>query len=325
MNFNSLFTKFNFKKVLVIGDSMLDAYTWGKINRNSPEASIPIVEVNKKENRLGGAANVALNIQSLGAKPILCSVIGNDNYGKIFLNLMKKANLEIKGILTCEDKKTTIKTRIIADNKHQLRIDEEDTNAITIEDKFLNLIEGLIKNIDVIILQDYNKGVLTSKIITEIIKIANSKDIPTLADPKNENFLNFKNCVIFKPNLAEINNGMKINLNTDNTQEIFENTKKLRKKLNVRAVLLTLSEKGICINSKNEFSITPAFERKMIDVSGAGDTVISVAALCLSINLDFKTISIVSSLAGGLVCEHVGVVPINKERLILEAKKHIII
>ena len=162
MNFDSLFTEFNFKKVLVIGDAMIDAYTWGKINRNSPEASIPIVAVEKNENRLGGAANVALNIQSLGAIPILCSVIGNDIYGKIFLDLMKKANLNIKGILTSEDKKTTIKTRIIANKKHQLRIDEEDTKAITIEHQFLNLIEELIKDIDVVILQDYNKGVLTS-------------------------------------------------------------------------------------------------------------------------------------------------------------------
>lgn len=324
MNFDSLFTEFNFKKVLVIGDAMIDAYTWGKINRNSPEASIPIVAVEKNENRLGGAANVALNIQSLGAIPILCSVIGNDIYGKIFLDLMKKANLNIKGILTSEDKKTTIKTRIIANKKHQLRIDEEDTKAITIEHRFLKLIEELIKDIDVVILQDYNKGVLTSKIITNVIKIANSRNIPSLADPKIKNFTTFKDCTIFKPNLTEINNGMKINLNADKTEEIIEQTKKLRNLLNVSAVLLTLSEKGICINSKDEFSITPAFKREMIDVSGAGDTVISVAALCLSINIDFKTMSILSSLAGGLVCQHVGVVPIDKERLIFEANKHII-
>ena len=323
MDFNKLFTEFNSKKVLIIGDCMIDAYMWGEINRISPEAPVPVVEVKKHENRLGGAANVALNIQSLGSTPIICSVIGNDDKGVLFKNLMKNAKLSTKGILTSEKRKTTLKTRVIADNKHQVRIDEEDTDPISIENQFLELVKKLMSNTDVIILQDYNKGVLTPKVITEIISIANAKNIPTIVDPKKKNFNCYKNCTIFKPNLLEIKEGMNIDFNADNTKELKKVSGTLRKKLKAEAVLLTLSSRGICINSAAKFHHTPAFKRSIIDVSGAGDTVISVASLCLASNIDFNIISTLSSLAGGIVCEEVGVVPINKEKLLVEAKKYI--
>lgn len=323
MNFNTIFTDFKSKKVLIIGDAMIDAYMWGEINRMSPEAPVPVVEVKKHENRLGGAANVALNIQSLGATPILCSVIGHDNQGVLFKNLMKESNLSTEGILTSKERRTTLKTRVIADNKHQVRIDEENTLPITIEHQFLDLIGKLINNSDVIILQDYNKGVLTPKVITEVISIANNKDIPTIVDPKKHNFNAYKECTIFKPNLSEIKKGMDIEFNADSNKEIEIASTKLRNFLNAKAVLLTLSSRGICINSERSFKHTPAFKRNIIDVSGAGDTVISVASLCLCSNIDFPTLSVLASLAGGIVCEEVGVIPINKEKLLIEAKKYI--
>tara|TARA_X000000368_G_scaffold419096_1_gene422470 strand:- start:2331 stop:3305 length:975 start_codon:yes stop_codon:yes gene_type:complete len=323
MDFNALFTAFNYKKALVIGDSMLDAYMWGEIRRMSPEAPIPIVEVEKHENRLGGAANVALNLQSLGATPILCSVVGDDSQGHLFMQKMKTANLSTKGILTDKERRTTVKTRIIADNKHQLRIDEEDTSPITVEDPFLELIQKLINDTNVVIMQDYNKGVLTHKIIRKTIELANINNIPTIVDPKKQNFLAYTDCTIFKPNLMEIKLGMNIEFNANNTQEIKNASGKLRELLNTKGVLLTLSERGICINTKDDFKLTPAFKREMIDVSGAGDTVIAVAALCLASDINFINLSILASLAGGLVCEKVGVVPVNKQRLLNEAKKHI--
>ena len=323
MDFDNLFAEFNSKRVLVIGDAMIDAYMWGRINRMSPEASVPVVEVKEHENRLGGAANVALNVQSLGAIPILCSVIGNDSKGKLFKKLMAEANLETKGILISNERRTTIKTRVIADNKHQLRIDEEDSYSITNEQEFLKLINKLTKDIDIIILQDYNKGVLTNKVITEIIKSANTKSIPTIVDPKERNFSSYRDCTIFKPNLAEIKAGMNIDFNADNTNEIEQASGELRKLLNTSAVLLTLSSRGICINSKGNFTHTPVYESEMVDVSGAGDTVISVAALCHSSRVGFVDLSKLSNLAGGLVCKDVGVVPINKKKLLLEAKKNI--
>ena len=323
MDFDALFSGFNSKKVLVVGDAMIDAYMWGEINRMSPEAPVPVVEVKKHENRLGGAANVALNLQSMGATPILCSVIGNDSQSILFKELIQNANLSNKGLLTSKERRTTLKTRVIAENKHQLRIDEEDTHPITCETEFLKLIQELIADVDVVILQDYNKGVLTAKVIAKIIEIANTKNIPTIVDPKKQNFLAYKNCTIFKPNLAEIKAGMNIDFNPDITQEIEKAAADLRELLNAKGVLLTLSGRGICINTKENFTHTPAFKRNIIDVSGAGDTVIAVAALCLASNMNLNDLSVLSSLAGGLVCEEVGVVPIQKEKLLIEAKKSI--
>ena len=323
MDFDALFSGFNSKKVLVVGDAMIDAYMWGEINQMSPEAPVPVVEVKKHENRLGGAANVALNLQSMGATPILCSVIGNDSQSILFKELIQNANLSNKGLLTSKERRTTLKTRVIAENKHQLRIDEEDTHPITCETEFLNLIQELIADVDVVILQDYNKGVLTAKVIAKVIEIANTKNIPTIVDPKKQNFLAYKNCTIFKPNLAEIKAGMNIDLNTDNNQEIEKAAADLRELLNAKGVLLTLSGRGICINTKENFTHTPAFKRNIIDVSGAGDTVVSVAALCLASNMNLNDLSVLSNLAGGLVCEEVGVVPIQKEKLLIEAKKSI--
>ena len=323
MDFDTLFSGFISKKVLVVGDAMIDAYMWGEINRMSPEAPVPVVEVKKHENRLGGAANVALNLQSMGATPILCSVIGNDSQSILFKELIQNANLSNKGLLTSKERRTTLKTRVIAENKHQLRIDEEDTHPITCETEFLNLIQELIADVDVVILQDYNKGVLTAKVIAKVIEIANTKNIPTIVDPKKQNFLAYKNCTIFKPNLAEIKAGMNIDFNPDITQEIEKAAADLRELLNAKGVLLTLSGRGICINTKENFTHTPAFKRNIIDVSGAGDTVVSVAALCLASNMNLNDLSVLSNLAGGLVCEEVGVVPIQKEKLLIEAKKSI--
>ena len=216
MDIKKLFQTFNEKKVLIIGDSMIDAYLWGEVNRTSPEAPVPIVEVKKHENRLGGAANVALNLKALGANPILCSVIGTGERGVLFVKLMKESNLSTEGILSTNKRKTTIKTRVIAENKHQLRIDEEETSPILQADEFLKLTISLMDDIDVVILQDYNKGVLTPEIIEGVISSANKKRIPTIVDPKKLNFNSYKNCTIFKPNLAEIKAGMKVDFDANN-------------------------------------------------------------------------------------------------------------
>jgi rfaE bifunctional protein kinase chain/domain len=323
MDFKTLFQGFNDKKVLIVGDAMIDAYMWGEVNRISPEAPVSVVEVKKHENRLGGAANVALNLKALGANPILCSVIGTGERGVLFEKLMKESNLSTEGILSANKRKTTIKTRVIAENKHQLRIDEEETSPILQVEEFLELTISLMDDIDVIILQDYNKGVLTPEIIEGVIATANEKGIPTIVDPKKLNFNSYKNCTIFKPNLAEIKAGMKVDFDANNIAEIEKYTAKLRKQLSAKGVLLTLSERGICINSEKEFKHTPAFKRNITDVSGAGDTVISVASLCLASNMDYTDLSVLSTLAGGIVCEDVGVIPINKEKLLFQALKHI--
>ena len=323
MNLTKYFHDFKSKRILIVGDAIIDTYLWGEIHRMSPEAPVPVIDVavNQNDSRLGGAANVALNLKELGAESILCTVIGNDNRGIIFEQLMQEQGLSLEGMLISNGRKTTTKTRVIADNKHQLRIDEEDTYPIKVENQFYNLIEKLTHNIDAIILQDYNKGVLTETIIEKIISLANSKNIPTVVDPKKQNFLSYKQCTLFKPNLKEINEGLNTNPDINNFSEIEETTSKLRNIISAKAILLTLSNKGIFLNTRSGSKIKKSTTSNVIDVSGAGDTVVSVAAMCLACNIDFEELAILSNIAGGIVCEKVGVVPITNKELLDRAKK----
>ena len=323
MNLKKYFHDFKSKRILIVGDAIIDTYLWGEINRMSPEAPVPVVDVavNQNDSRLGGAANVALNLKELGAESILCTVIGNDNRGIIFEQLMQEQGLSLEGMLISNGRKTTTKTRVIANNKHQLRIDEEDTYPIKVENQFFNLIEKLTHNIDAIILQDYNKGVLTENIIEKIISLANSKNIPTIVDPKKQNFLSYKNCTLFKPNLKEIKEGLNITDDINDFDKIEKTTSKLRDIISAKAILLTLSNKGIFLNSNNGSKLTESTTTNVIDVSGAGDTVVSVAAMCLSCNIDFDELAILANIAGGIVCEKVGVVPISNQELLDRAKK----
>jgi len=323
MNLTKYFHDFKSKRILIVGDAIIDTYLWGEIHRMSPEAPVPVVDVavNQNDSRLGGAANVALNIKELGAEAILCTVIGNDNRGIIFEQLMQEQNLTLEGMLISNGRKTTTKTRVIADNKHQLRIDEEDTYPIKVEHQFYNLIEKLTHNIDAIILQDYNKGVLTENIINKIISLANKRNIPTIVDPKKHNFLSYKNCTLFKPNLIEIKEGLNTNPDINNFEEVEKTTSKLRELISAKAILLTLSNKGIFLNTKNGSKLKKSTTENVIDVSGAGDTVVSVATICLACNISFDELSVLANIAGGIVCEKVGVVPISNQELLERAKK----
>jgi len=309
--------QFQSKRVLVIGDAMIDAYMWGEVNRMSPEAPVPIVEINKRESRLGGAANVALNIQSLGAIPVLFSSIGSDHYGDLFLKLMKEQNLSTEGIQRISNRSTTVKTRIISDNKHVLRVDEEEVSMIQ-DEKIIECLKNLILTgtFDVIIFEDYNKGLLSEKLIQTAIEIATKKNIPTIVDPKKQNFFAYKGVDIFKPNLKEIKEGMNVEFEVQSESDLSRYVEILRAKLNAKSILLTLSEHGIYYQNKENIFREKAHKRSIVDVSGAGDTVVSVAALSLACKLDSELLMRIANLAGGLVCEKVGVVPILKEDLL---------
>ncbi|WP_026898509.1 bifunctional heptose 7-phosphate kinase/heptose 1-phosphate adenyltransferase [Daejeonella oryzae] len=325
---NNLFNKFNALTVLIIGDVMMDTYLWGKVERISPEAPVPIVSVHKKENRLGGAANVALNIQALGAKPIICSVIGDDTEGTEFLNLLKKQTLSQEGIIIESNRPTTVKTRIIGHNQQIVRVDSETDKQI-INESFNSLMETIRKiiseqHIDAIIFEDYDKGVISEELIWEIVTLANQKNIITVVDPKKRNFLYYQNVTLFKPNLKELKDGLKQDIDPRNPHEIESAVAILQAKLNAKVLMVTLSELGVFISSENEQKLIPAHIRDIADVSGAGDTVIATTALCLAAGLDvFKTAAL-ANLAGGLVCEQVGVVPISFELLLKEAESSII-
>lgn len=318
-----LFKQFNQLNALIIGDVMIDAYYFGKVDRISPEAPVPIVAVDKREERLGGAANVALNIQALGANPILCSVIGNDEEGKNFEKLLKKASLTAEGILHQSNRVTTVKTRIIG-NKHQLlRVDSEiDTNLEPQQTELLfQRIQSLItsKKIDVVIFEDYDKGVITPSLIAKVVGLCNEKNIPTTVDPKKRNFLGYQHVSLFKPNLKELKEGLNIEIDSSKINEIKKAIQLLNKSLQNKITLITLSEKGIYTYSNATQLHLMAHLRNIADVSGAGDTVISVASLCLALKQNEATIAQLANLAGGLVCEKVGVVPIDKKILLTEA------
>jgi rfaE bifunctional protein kinase chain/domain len=320
-----IFKSFSNQNVLIIGDAMVDAYRWGTINRISPEAPVPVVSVHKSENRLGGAANVALNIKALGGNATLCSVIGTDPQGIIFKELMQSANLTTQGLIQFKDRCTTVKTRVISDNKHVLRLDEEVSSEIFETQIILDKVKDLIdsNNFDVIIFEDYNKGMLSQEVIQKSIALAKSKNIPTLVDPKKDHFLEYKDVMLFKPNLKELSEGVNQHLKGSDLPSIEKAVTKLRQALNAKGILLTLSEFGVLIQSKDGQQVIPAFKRDIIDVSGAGDTVVAVAAMTLAATNNDTYIATISNLAGGLVCEFPGVVPINKENLFNEAAKYL--
>jgi rfaE bifunctional protein kinase chain/domain len=320
-----IFRSFNGLNVLIIGDVMIDSYLWGKVNRISPEAPVPIVAVGKKERRLGGAANVALNVQALGANPILCSVIGVDYEGQAFLDLLKTQRLSQKGILKSRDRITTVKTRVMGNNSQLLRVDDEDETDITPSEtqQLLMLISYIINHdkIDVIIFEDYNKGLITSKLISKVVELAKSKGIPTSVDPKKKNFNSYKGVSLFKPNLKELRDGIKMDISGDNINELQRAVSSYRVKQKMETVLVTLAEKGVITNSRKVKEHLPAHIRSIADVSGAGDTVISVASLCRAMECNDILTAAIANLSGGLVCEQIGVVPINKEQLLEETLK----
>lgn len=325
MTINQIFDSFNDLRVLIIGDVMIDSYIFGKVERISPEAPVPVVNVKKREIRLGGAGNVAMNIQSLGATPILCSVVGADSESKDLISLLEENNLPTAGIIQSKDRITTIKQRILASSQHIVRIDSEMDSPINSKEShaLVERVKELAKDCQVIIFEDYDKGVLTKKNIEEIVTFAKENGIPTIVDPKKRNFMHYGGVDLFKPNLKELKEGLKIDFNADDKTDLKETIEKAKQKLGVGGLFLTLSERGVCIDFNNEVHHIPAHIRSIADVSGAGDTVVSIAACCLALKLSPKIIAELSNLGGGLVCEHVGVVPINKQELKNEAEKYL--
>jgi rfaE bifunctional protein kinase chain/domain len=327
---HQLFNEFNDLRIMIVGDVMVDAYIFGKVDRISPEAPVPVVAVEKRVNRLGGAANVALNIRSLGATPVLCSVIGNDQKADEFLELMHQNQMPLNGIVKSQKRITTTKFRVIGNKMQMLRVDEEQLNDLDFQEEssLLGNIQSIIdsEKIDAVIFQDYNKGVLTENIIHQVTEMSRNRKIPVVVDPKKKNFLAYQRVTLFKPNLKELKEGLNNGMEMKTIDQISEAMVLLQKQLQCEYVMVTLSERGVLIKqfADNKEITTlhfPAHIRNIADVSGAGDTVISVASLCLALGQTAGFIASVSNLAGGIVCEEVGVIPIDKSRLEQETLK----
>ena len=311
-----LFEAFNTTKIGVVGDIMLDTYWWGLVDRISPEAPVPIVSLKKKEIRVGGAANVALNLKALGAPTTLFAVVGNDAEGAALNKLLDAEGINTQYIYTSSERVTTNKVRVMGRNQQMMRLDHEHTTDISTkeEDKLLAHFIAYVEQEQpsLIILEDYNKGVLTERMITTIIDYCNLKGIPTAVDPKQKNFLAFKNCTLFKPNLKEVKDGLKIELGKVNTENLNKIHTALREVLSNEISFITLSEHGVYFAKKGEEKLIPTHIRNIADVSGAGDTVIAVASLVYASTKDMLLAAEMANIAGGLVCELVGTAPIDK-------------
>ncbi len=327
MSFSSIASFFNaFKnlKILVIGDVMIDAYIWGQVSRISPEAPVPVVNIKSREKRLGGAANVALNLQSLGVTPIICGVIGDDDYGMSLKKLFHEKGISDEGLLMCNNRITTVKERVLAGSQHLLRLDSEVVKPLSGEEEesLLNKISKLIPSCDAIIFEDYDKGTITPSLIKSVVETARKHSKPTVVDPKKNNFFAYSGVDLFKPNLKELQEGMHVSFANDDIEAISAQTAKLLKMLSVKYVMTTLSDKGVYIKSANKEFHIEAHKRSISDVSGAGDTVVSIAGICMALNMSAEFTASLANLGGGIVCEELGVVPISKQKLLSEAEKY---
>lgn len=328
-NIEEIFSKFSELNVLIIGDAMVDSYLWGKVDRISPEAPVPIVTVTKQENRLGGAGNVSLNIQALGANPFLVSIIGDDEKGRIFAELMQENHLNNEGIFVDETRMTTVKTRIISGGRQISRVDQEISTLIDheFEKKIFERIKLIIDqlHIHIVIFVDYDKGLISQWLIKNVIELAKSKNILTVADPKRRNFNNYQQVDLFKPNFNEFRDGLKLQIEKTDMEELKIVSENFKKENEIGLLFITLSELGVFLTNGVKQNYYPAEVRDIADVSGAGDTVVAVASLCLAAGLPIPFMAQLSNLAGGLVCEKLGVVTIDLEQLKNEVKKILII
>jgi len=314
----SILQKIENQNVLIVGDVMIDRYLRGSVSRISPEAPVPVVLENGTEDRLGGAANVALNVQALRSRAFMCSVIGADEDGTKFIEKLAAHHLPQNGILRSSKRRTTVKTRILGNHQQMLRIDREDNHDLELEEAepLMTKVRAILdlEPIKVIILQDYNKGVLTEWVISNIIHEAKHRGIFTAADPKKANFFAYKGVNLFKPNLKEVRESSSFPITTDEVS-LQKASDFLREKLGSQYNMLTLSEKGLFLDGGTGGKSYPTTPRNISDVSGAGDTVISIAAMGLAAGLDLETVAMLSNLAGGQVCELPGVVPVDRDRL----------
>jgi rfaE bifunctional protein kinase chain/domain len=325
VDFDKLFSDISKMKVAVIGDVMLDTYWWGNVERISPEAPVPIVALDKREKRIGGAGNVALNVRALGTKVALISILGDDEDGVQLKQLLLDNNIDTRFILESKKRITTNKIRIISRNQQMMRLDAEHTEDLdeTDETKLQNQIEKYIlsEKPNVVILEDYNKGILTQNIIENTIELCNKNNIPITVDPKRKNFFSYKNATLFKPNLHEAITGLNLLAEKVSTELLTDIHARIKEKLNHNISLITLSENGIFYQENNKKNIIPSHRRNIADVSGAGDTVIAVASVVYAATKDISLVAEVANIAGGIVCEEVGTVPVNREELLGECKR----
>ncbi len=315
-----LLQSFRGKKIAVVGDLMLDRYYWGSVQRVSPEAPVPVVEVESESIRLGGAANVASTIQALGGDPVLIGLIGHDYVGQSLIEMLKERNLETQGVIVDGSRPTTVKTRIIAHGQHVVRIDNE-SKADCPDHLIPRLIDAVrynIRGIDAIIIEDYNKGVVTGEIIRQVIAVATKYDKIITVDPKFNNFAEYKGVTVFKPNRREVEEVLGGRLKS--VDDVIAAGQRLLSMLSAHNVLLTRGEEGMSLfEASGGVMHIPTVAENVQDVSGAGDTVIATLTMALAAGAGIREACVLANCAGGVVIGVVGIVPIEPSQLIAAA------
>ena len=312
-----LLAKFKNKRIAVVGDVMIDKYLWGSVGRISPEAPVPIVEVDRETERLGGAANVANNVKSLGGSPLMVGVVGDDENGVLLTKLLAGQECPTNGIVIDPSRPTTVKTRVIAHSQHVVRIDKEQKRDISssVQEQILTALRKTIDTLDGIILEDYNKGVIVASLIHQIIGMARERGKIVTVDPKFQNFFEYKNASVFKPNRKEVEEALGVKLASD--KDIREALELLKRKLNAENVLITLGEQGMSLlDNQGALMHLPTRAQHVADVSGAGDTVIATLTMALASGASIHESASLANFAGGVVCGEVGIVPIMPDALL---------
>ncbi len=323
-DYNKLFESFKGIRAGVIGDIMLDTYWWGHVERISPEAPVPVVSLDKREHRIGGAGNVALNLVSLGAKVSTFSFIGKEEEGRLLEGLLKEQAIDTRYLLKSETRITTMKARIISRNQQMMRLDSETTADLSPdeEDRLIGQVKRYLdeERPQVIIFEDYNKGVLTTRVIREVTEMCRQREVVTAVDPKRKNFFAYQGVTIFKPNMKEVKEGLNLLLDDVHLPALQDIHVQLRSRLRHDISFITLSEKGVFYQASDGSAIIPSHFRNIADVSGAGDTVIAVASLVYAATKDIRLMAEIANIAGGLVCEEVGTMAVDRGRLLAECE-----
>ena len=304
------------KRIAVIGDLMLDRYRWGSHVRMSPEAPVPVVEIDSTSESLGGAANVFNNLYFLGAKPVLIGVVGNDEAGEMIRKKVQTENLPTEGIFTDSTRVTTVKERVISNGQHVVRMDWEGSGKIGEETqrKIIDYLNSIIRDLDAVIIQDYDKGVIDSELIDKIIAKCIANDKILAVDPKIKNFFNYKKSSLFKPNIMETEKARGMTIKTQG--DVRKAGRELLDRMACGCVLITQGKEGMTLFQKNgSVQQIQSRVRRVSDVSGAGDTVIASFTLALTAGAGYADAAHIAALSSGIVCEEVGVVPVEIRKL----------
>ncbi len=314
--------RFSRKRILVIGDLILDQFIWGEVSRISPEAPVPVVWAKRESYMPGGACNVAHNIKDLGASVDLVGIMGKDSAGSILSAELEKIGIDSSGIVFTDSRPTTHKVRVIAHSQQVVRIDREEIehNSSATINAVIKTITSKIKESDAVIIEDYGKGLITASLIKKVVELGKKYKKNISVDPKKEHFRYYKGITTITPNKVETEEAVGVKIKDDAT--LKKAGERLLRRLNAKSVLVTLGEKGMCLIERGKSAIhIPTMAKQVYDVSGAGDTVIAVFSLAVASGAALPKAAYIANQAAGIVVGKIGTATVNRPELLREIRK----